>query len=241
MDSDVSKKETMAIIGHRGAAGLAPENTLAAIDTALKFNIPLIEIDIHRSKDNVLVVMHDKSVNRTTNGNGQINELNWSEISKLDAGSHFSSKFNHERVPMLKDVLLKIEPSNATLIIEVKNPKRYPDIGQQLLNLINETKTQNKVLVISFDIDFLLEFNRIDDSIRIGCLYVFPPQESAPELSVAKIISVFWLSNTFYAKRLNRLRANGIETWAWTVNSKRQIEKLEKSGFKGVVTDFPNL
>lgn len=93
------------IVGHRGTLKHAPENTLAAFDTAIKMGADMLEIDVRETKDGELVVIHDGSVDRTTNGSGKVSEMTLSEIRKLDAGVHFGRKFKGEQVPTLRETL----------------------------------------------------------------------------------------------------------------------------------------
>ena len=116
--------ENPIMISHRGAAGLAPENTLASIREAIGQGAQFIEVDVQRSADGVLVLMHDRTVNRTTDGRGTIRELTWDEISELDAGSSFSPEFTGEPVPSLDSVLGLIRKSPVNLVLEAKNPGR---------------------------------------------------------------------------------------------------------------------
>ena len=93
------------VIAHRGAAGYAPENTLAAVKKATELNSDYIEVDVHVSKDGHVIVIHDTSVDRTTNGEGRVNDLTLKQLKKLDAGSWFSKDFKNEKVPTLEEVI----------------------------------------------------------------------------------------------------------------------------------------
>ncbi len=97
----------MKVIGHRGAASLAPENTFAGFDLALELGVDAIETDVQKTKDGRLVIFHDSQVQRTTNGSGVLQELTWDELEKLDAGSWFHPRFKGEKIPLLTDFLEK--------------------------------------------------------------------------------------------------------------------------------------
>ena len=96
----------MLIIAHRGASGYAPENTLASMELAIKLGCDAIELDIHLTKDQQIVVCHDFTVDRTTNGRGEIENLTLEDIKKLDAGSWFSDEFKGEKIPTLEEVII---------------------------------------------------------------------------------------------------------------------------------------
>src|SRR6266700_421843 len=96
---------SMKVIGHRGAAGLAPENTFAGFDLALEIGVDGIETDVQKTKDGKLVLFHDDLLDRTTNGTGVLQEMSWQELQRLDAGSWFDSKYAGERIPLLIEAL----------------------------------------------------------------------------------------------------------------------------------------
>ena len=141
--SEEIKRSEVLAIAHRGASGHAPENTLAAIIKGVNMNADLVEIDVHLSKDREVVVFHDLTLNRTTNGSGKISETNWSDIEKLDAGSWFSEDFKEEKVPRLIDVLAYFKKQNegngkrVKLLIEIKNAEGgtlYKGLAQKTID-----------------------------------------------------------------------------------------------------------
>ena len=92
-------------IGHRGAAGLAPENTLSSIQKAMDYEMDRIELDLRQTLDGVVVVLHDKTINRTTDGRGQVANMTFNRLRKYSAGSKFSPQYRDEKVPSFKEVL----------------------------------------------------------------------------------------------------------------------------------------
>lgn len=236
-------KAPIAIMGHRGAAGLAPENTIPSIDSAVANHAILIEIDVQRTTDGVIVLMHDDSVDRTTNGKGDVKDLTWDYLKNLDAGSHFSSAYSKVRIPTLEAALLSLKDTEpkATLVIEVKDPKVYPGIGKQLIDLINKIGMKNQALIISFDVGFIKELHAADKDLRLGCLYKFPPKASAEELQFAEVASIFSLGATVRFGRVKKIQAKGVQVWVWTVNKLKRMKRLHTRGFDGIVTDYPNL
>ncbi len=139
------------VVGHRGAMGHAPENTLASFRKGFELGAPLLELDVHMSADAQLVVIHDETVDRTTNGSGRVVELSATEIRRLDAGSWFGSAFAGEPVPML-DEILEWRHGRVGLVIELKlGPVWYPGIEEGLVRLLRQHGAEAEVLVISFD------------------------------------------------------------------------------------------
>lgn len=231
--------DDVEIIAHRGAALLAPENTLAAIDSGIALGADFIEIDIQRTQDGKLVLMHDKSVDRTTNGKGKVRDMKWEELRKLDAGSYFGGQFSEEKIPSLEEALQKTHHSASTLVIEVKNPNLYPGIAKDLVHTLETTCAKEKAMIISFDIDFLAKLHERDASLILGGLYLIPP--NGLDLNWLHVVSVYHKSIEIFSTRLAKLREQGIKTWGWTINDSNRASALAQQGINGIVTDDPYL
>jgi len=132
------------VIGHRGASAYAPENTLAAIDKAARLGIGWVENDVQRTKDGELVVIHDDSLQRTTDveevfpcrTSWDVKDFTAAEIARLDAGSWFGRRYAGARVPTLDEYMRRVEHNHQKLLLEIKNPELYPGIEQQTLKVL---------------------------------------------------------------------------------------------------------
>lgn len=155
------------IVAHRGGAALAPENTMSAFNNAYKLGARAVELDIHPSKDGELIVMHDPTVDRTTNGHGAIRDMTLEQLRQLDAGSKFSPLYVGEKIPVLKEVLDSAR-GKATVFVEVKEGKRPADFEDRLLNCIGDQ--QDGVLVMSFDKEFIHHLEKRVPNLRTGVL-----------------------------------------------------------------------
>lgn len=226
-----------AIIAHRGAAGLAPENSLAAIRAGLAHHAPYIEIDVQRSADGVLVVIHDETVDRTGNGRGAVRELPWAELRRLDVGRAFAPHFAGEAIPTLADVLLLLQDKPATLVIEIKDPHFYPAISQQILALLAEYQAQERVVVISFDHTELETFHRLAPGIPIGLAVTKP--WPIPYIAPTQTVDVFWPGVLLDPTFVCRMHRRGYTVWVWTVNSPTLMRLLAWLGVDGLTTDRP--
>jgi glycerophosphoryl diester phosphodiesterase len=155
------------IMGHRGAKAYEPENTLRSIHRALDMGVQAVENDVHVSRDGRLVVIHDATVNRTTNGSGQVAELSWTELRRLDAG-------RGERLPSLEEVVALVR-GRVHLFVEMKNPKAIEPLAKffQVQDLFAEAH------VISFWHPALKELRRLQPHIRTGVLFVGCPVNPA--------------------------------------------------------------
>src|SRR3989338_7118196 len=172
------------LVGHRGAMGHAPENTMASFDLARHMGAEFVECDVHVSSDKEVLVMHDERVERTTNGAGLIKDLKLSQIKKLDAGSWYSKKFKGEKVPALRELLnwVKHKTSHHKYqmggAIEIKNePVRYPDIAERLADVISETGMASRVVAISFDHEVVKQLKSLTPKIATGILYRDPMED----------------------------------------------------------------
>lgn len=158
------------IVGHRGACECAPENTMASFREGLAQGADLIELDVQMSADGQLVVMHDQTLERTTNGRGLVIDTPLAEIQTLDAGSWFSPKFAGERVPTLEKVLSWIR-GKAGLVIEIKNgPVFYEGIEQKIVEALQRYNMLDQVAIISYDHPCLYRIKNICPRLTTGIL-----------------------------------------------------------------------
>lgn len=157
----------MNLIAHRGWSGIAPENTMAAINKAIENDdIIGIEIDVHLTKDDVPVVMHDEQIDRTTNGAGYITDFTLEELRQFDAGSWFSDDFIGEKVPTLSEVMDACK-GKKKLFIELKqSANHYELLEAKVAQLIREKNMYDKVIIISFDHHSLRKIKNLDNKIQ---------------------------------------------------------------------------
>ncbi len=166
------KREKLIITGHRGAAGLAPENTLASIQLALELGVDRIEIDVQQTKDNKIIVLHDRTLRRTTTGNGFVKKLTYDEILQFSAGFKFNKFYSNEKVPTLEQVIDLID-GKVELLIETKySYMYYPNIERHLINIIKNKNAKDWCKIISFNDRALFRINKLDSSIKLGKLFV---------------------------------------------------------------------
>jgi glycerophosphoryl diester phosphodiesterase len=232
--------ENPMMLAHRGAAGLAPENTLISIQEAIHQGAKSIEVDVQRSADGVLVLMHDQTVNRTTDGTGKIGELTWSEISKLDAGGGFSSQFAGEPVPSLDSVLELIKEQDVTLVLEAKKPSLYPGIERQIAEALQQSGLNKRTIVVSLAHGWLERFNEWAPDISTGYLWVACPLY-APRIPTARTLNVHWANVILDPTLVRRMHRQGYQLWVWTVNDVRLMRLLIWLGVDAITTDHPEV
>jgi glycerophosphoryl diester phosphodiesterase len=237
-----------AVIAHRGASGYAPENTLAAISLALEQQSDMIEIDVFLSKDGHIVVMHDASVNRTTNGKGKISDFTLAQLKKLDAGSWFDARFAGERVPTLAEVLDTVQ-GKAQLLIEVK--QHGGGIVQKVNDLVEQHQAQSWCIVQSFDTQVIENLHKIKSPLRkhqlvVANLPLFLPYHFNKKLSAGNVYqythaqSVNLMYHFTTQGVIDKLHSQKQKAMVWTVNQPSDIRRLMLMGIDGIITNYPD-
>jgi len=161
----VVKQACPWVIAHRGVPHEAPENTLVSFEWAIQQGANWIELDIHQTADEQLVVIHDETVDRTTNGTGAVRDKTLHELQVLDAGSWMDARFQNERIPTLADVLALTE-GRAGVVIEVKaGSSRYPGIEQRLVQMLQRARRLDDTVVISADREAIVTIRQLDSRV----------------------------------------------------------------------------
>lgn len=227
-------------IGHRGAAGTHPENTLASFRHAVALGVDGIEFDVHRTSDGHLVVIHDPAVDRTTSGKGLVMALSLAEIQSFDAGSWKDPAFAGERVPTLRQVLHEIPPA-VKLFIEMKaGSQYYPGIEGELLEMLREEGALDQVQVSSFDHQALHRLHQLDPALPLGMLTasnLLDPVGMARAIGVTAIHPTWeWVSPDL----VEAAHEAGLPVHAWTVNLPLAIQLMKGLGVDGIMSDFPD-
>lgn len=243
----INMKDDIIITAHRGGAGYGPENTIQAISRSLTSNVKSIEIDVHCSKDGKIIVCHDRSINRTTNGKGVIGRLTKEELEKyliVDNNGILTS----EQLPELWQVL-ELVNGQAELLIEIKRTGNdNPNIEYLVVNAIHDYKAHSWAVIQSFNDNVLETVHSIDPTIRLEKL-LFCKLGALPiiydgaftRFSLEKYHYIE--SFNIYHKGLsysfaNLIHNNGKSIRIWTINKLKQIPSYE---FDGIITDYPDL
>lgn len=245
------ENKKIIITGHRGAAGLAPENTLASIQLAIELGVDRIEIDVQQTKDNKIIVLHDRTLRRTTTGHGFVKNLTYDEIFQFSAGYKFNKFYINEKVPTLEQVIDLID-GKVELLIETKySYMYYPNIERHIINIIKNKNAKNWCKVISFNDRALFRINKLDNSIRLGKLFVGKhahlPLSFDKGLNIRPLKKYAFVDEVIvkhdYATKaiIEKVHDFGKELHVWTVNNEVTIQKLIERGVDGIISDYPNL
>ncbi len=228
------------IFAHRGSAGTHPENTLEAFQAALEANADGIELDVQLTKDLIPVVIHDETVDRTTNGTGWVKDLTLKEIQALDAGSWFHPTFSTARIPTLEEVLHWISPTSLLVNIELKNGViRYPGIEKIVLDLVIELHLTDRVIVSSFNHYSLVEVRRLNADIETAILFMeglYEPWNYAKSIGANALHCFLPVA---VPELLSGAYQAGTPVRPFTVNDDQHIQALIKGGCSAIITDWP--
>ncbi|MDA2925906.1 glycerophosphodiester phosphodiesterase [Acidobacteria bacterium AH-259-G07] len=229
------------VIAHRGASGEAPENTMAAFERAIEMKVDLIELDIHFSKDGEIMVIHDETVDRTTDGRGAIAEMTRNEVQALDAGSWFSPRFEGERAPTLSEVLELVKPTPVNLLIEIKQGRGLPHgFEKRLIQAIQEHNILSRVIVQSFNHAAVRKVKEENPSIATGALIDYRSPDPVSEVKAAGAETLGLKSSLVTREIIEKAHRNGLRVFVWTVNKLARIRKMLILGVDGVITDYPS-
>lgn len=229
------------IIAHRGFSGLYPENTLRALRAAVELKVDGCEIDTHLSADGVPVVLHDPTVDRTTDGHGAVRELTWKEIRTLDAGSWKGQEFAGERVPMLAEALATLK-GHGLLVIEIK----AGGMEEQVVQIVGEAEALGQCVVFSFQDRVVGKVAALEPRLpAIWLLAQIPPGEAEQQALLLQALEARSAAlaphyGTLTPKFIRRARALGLGIWAWTVDDPAALQRVVEMGVDALITNWPD-
>lgn len=235
------------IFAHRGAAGDAPENTLAAFEWALRQGADGIECDVHLSAEGVPVVIHDARLERTTSGSGWVGEHSLAALKRLDAGSWFNERnpakarrdFVRQRIPLLEETLWWVRRRGCKALVEIKEGgAASPGIEAKILQTIRSTGTASQVTAISFDRAALGRLHELDATLPLGVSFRRPLLAlRRAKLVGARMVVPHWA----FASRgfIRRAHMAALQVVVWTVNQPRSMRRKLADGVDGIITDYP--
>jgi len=214
-------------IGHRGAGGEAPENTLKSFDEAIKSNvINAIELDVRRTKDKKLIVMHDEKLKRLAGIDKYVGELTLKEIKEII--------IDGEQIPTLKEALDFIDHKVKYILIEIKEPGYEEEV-------LKEAKPVKDIaIIVSFHEDALRRVRELDDKIKTGFIYVNErrPIEKALEFKAQYLLPLYRFTHT---ENVEKAHENELKVIVWTINTREEAIEYAKKGVDGIATDYPEI
>ncbi|MEU8600887.1 MULTISPECIES: glycerophosphodiester phosphodiesterase [Streptomyces] len=242
------------VIAHRGSSGMAPENTAAAIDLAVRQHADFVEIDVQQTKDGKLVNFHDCTMERTTNiktlypgrPRYRVSDFTWKELQRLDAGTWFHKKYAGEPLITLDDVIHRIDRTHTGLLAEISPCGHYTDIATDLADhlttkpaYLNRALTRHQLAVQSFQPDDAHAFHTRLPTIPIGILDADRPTDTElQQLSTwaDQINPQHTVTDQTLVDRIHQL---GMNINVWTVDEPGAIRTMTNLGVDGIITDYP--
>lgn len=233
----------MKKIGHRGAKGYEPENTLVAFQKAMDMHVDGIELDVHLSADGEIVVIHDETINRTTNGQGLVNKLSLRELKAFRIEGKHNSRLPAElaqQIPTLTEVLDLVN-RKCFVNIELKSYETAEKVVELIERYVEEKGwSYHDFLVSSFDWNALQQLTFLNSEIPIG---VLTETDLELALAFAKFIQARSIHPYFHLltkENTLRMQEKGLQVFAWTVNEPEDIQKIKTYNVDGIISDYPD-
>ncbi|NBB99560.1 MAG: glycerophosphodiester phosphodiesterase [Bacteroidetes bacterium] len=242
---------TLTVVGHRGTCRYAPENTLPAFDYALAAGAHMLELDVQLSADGVPVVIHDGTVDRTTNGTGRVRALALEALQQLDAGAWFvddaeQRPFKGTRIPTLAEVFRRYP--DVPLTVELKTESRA--IAEGVAQVVRQTGRRGRLVVASDSADLLQRFRAMEPTVctslaraevaRLYALHLLGLHRShAPPGALLQIPPSYKGISLTTPRFIRAAHACGLHVEVWTVNDPDAMARLVARGVDGIISDLP--
>ena len=230
------------VAGHRGDRASAPENTLPALENAIASDMEFVETDVQLTKDGVPVLMHDDTIDRTTNGRGAVADISWKSLKKLDAGSWFSKKFAKTRVPTLNQFFDVLAPSDKKLLLELKGFWEDEEV-QLVVDLIREHDLDKRVTLASFDFTTIMNIEKVGPSFPRVIIMRMMPADPVRLANHFGAIAILTSPASLEAnpRAVDNMHDAGLGVLVYTLNSEERWSEEIALGVDGIITDKPSL
>ncbi|MFN8544742.1 MAG: glycerophosphodiester phosphodiesterase family protein [Candidatus Binatia bacterium] len=228
---------SLVVIAHRGASGTAPENTLAAFRRAADIGAHMLELDVQLTADGAVVVIHDETLERTTEGTGPVEGLTLAELRRLDAGGWFDERFRGEQIPTLAEVLAAV---SLPINVELKAPATA-ELAERTVRIVMESGALGRVVFSSFHPDLLRAARGYAPTADLAVLWSEPSISDALRLAEGVAATALHIrKEAAQAPVIAAARRAGLAVRVWTVNVREDARRLAADGATGIFTDFPD-
>lgn len=230
------------IFAHRGASGYAPENTIEAFVLAMEQGADGIELDVHLTRDGEVVVTHDETIDRVSNGTGYVRDYTLEELRMFHFNNHMK-KFQKTQIPTLREVLEVVRPSGVEVNVELKTGIYwYPQLEEKVLAIVKEMKMQDRVIYSSFNHYSVQKIRELDAQAETAYLYsdvILDVEKYAVETGVDGLHpAVYHLK---MADLMTRYEASGLKIRVWTVNQEADMKRFIGRRVEAVITNYPDV
>jgi glycerophosphoryl diester phosphodiesterase len=238
---DAAAAQQSLILGHRGASRYAPMNTLPSFVLAAELGADGIELDVRQSADGHIVILHDETVDHTTNGSGVIREMSFAALRELDAGSWKDAKYARAQIPTLDEVF---EAVGQSLLINVEIKAEHDSdlrVVPQVVDCIRRHNMIDRVIMSSFNPAALREFRALMPEVMVGYLLEGDQPADGDWMQGLQIEAVNpyyeWIDDAY----MQRIRAKNLAVYTWTVNDANAALKLQQLGVNAIISDVPDV
>lgn len=231
------------VIAHRGASGYAPENTIAAFKLAVEMGFDLIENDVHKTKDGVIVVSHDGSLERCTDGTGKIADLTLAEVQSVDAGVKFGDKYPGQTIPTLREALASL-PNNAGFCIELK----VNGIAEEVVRMVEQAGQVERTVIFAFDASNGPVVKKANPLLSFLYLVGIRPEDKTER--VAEVVETALRSQAdiigvneggLSPELVKAAKRRGVSVWVWTVDDFERAKECVLMGVDGIISNKPDI
>lgn len=230
----------MNVFAHRGASGNFPENTLSSFREAARLPIYGVEFDVHMTADGELVVIHDESIDRTSNGHGYVKDMTLDELKLYDYGSWFAPEFAGETIPTLDEVLDIFAQTEHKLNIELKSDIfPYEGMVEKVLAIISDRQIESRVILSSFDHGAIQMAKQLAPQIETGALFMEVLVNPLDYLQNLPADALHLFFPTAVRPSLREVYEAGVPVRTFTVNDENYAQMLKHSGVESIFTDYP--
>ncbi len=231
-------KKILKVTAHRGASGLAPENTKTAIVKAMELGSDFSELDVQETEDGELILLHDGSLERTTNITGNIWEKKYTDLKDVDAGSWFSGDFSGEAIPTLESIIDTVFDS-MKLNIELKMNGHQKQLTELVVDLITRKKFIDQCIVTSFDREAVRKVKELNPKIKTG--YIFSNFPENEDIYSAEFDLISINKKLVTQELVDKAHKHGKEVHVWTVNKSEEMKRMIKFGVDSIITNYPDI
>lgn len=227
----------MYVLAHRGYSGKAPENTMAAFELALAAGADGLELDVHITKDGRVVVIHDHTLERTTNGQGVVEDHTYDELATLDAGRWFGEEFKGERLPTLEEVCQLVKGSDKIFNVELKAGVHFQALTERVAELIVQFDLIPNTIVSSFNHYALAYMQQVNPNIRTGILYaagLYAPWEYAKQVGATALHPHHESIAPFIVQEAQK---HGFMVNPYTVDDPQDVRRMQEAGVDSIITN----
>ena len=216
---------------------------MAAFRHAIAVGARFVELDVQMSSDGELVVIHDETLDRTTNGSGPVGALTFEELQQLDAGSHFDPEYAGERIPTLREVLELCVPEGVGVIIELKSPGIYKGMEEKVAALVGEMwlRGAENLWCISFDHASIRRMRELDAALPLGYLYEWNEESFVSPDDTIQAVCPYYRSPLAHPEQVAEVHRLGKFVFVYTVNDAEEMRQLVEAGVDGMVSDRPSV